>query len=95
MSPYERLLELTRCQQELITGARWDEAVAAGEQWQQLADTLPDEPPEEARTLLEQAADLAWSNTATIEAHAAAVVRELEHLGRGRRAIASYASSGR
>jgi len=95
MSPYERLLELTRSQQELITGGRWDEAVAAGEAWQQIADTLPGEPPEEARTLLEQAASLAWSNTASIEAHVTAIARELEHLGRGRRAIASYAASGR
>ncbi len=94
MSPYERLLELTRSQQELIAGGRWPEAVAAGEAWQQLVDTLPDRAPEEARALLEQAEEIAWSNTASIEAHAAALARELEHVGRGRRALASYAVAG-
>jgi hypothetical protein len=43
--------------------------------------------------LLEEAASIAWSNTAAIEALAAEVSRELAHLGRGRRALASYASA--
>lgn len=94
MSPYERLLELTRQQQELVAGGRWPEAVAAGEAWQQLADTLPGQAPAEAHAVLEEAAAIAWSNTAAIEAFAATASRELEHVGRGRRALASYAAAG-
>ena len=93
-SPYERLLELTRFQQELITGGRWPEAVAAGEAWQRLVDALPAQAPPEAQSLLEQAESIAWSNTAAIEAFAAAVSHDLEHVGRGRRALASYTTAG-
>lgn len=92
-SPYERLLELTLAQQELVTGGRWTEAVSAGEAWQEIADTLPGQAPEEARAVLEEAARIAWSNTAAIEAHAALVARELDHIRRGRQALAGYAAA--
>ena len=94
IAAYERLLALTREQQTLITGGRWPEAVAAGEAWQQLVDRLPAQAPEEAQELLRQAEVIAWSNTAAIEASAAAAARELEHVTRGRRALASYSVAG-
>jgi hypothetical protein len=94
IAAYERLLALTREQQTLVQRGLWAEAVAAGEAWQQLVDRLPAQAPDEAHELLAQAADIAWSNTASIEAHVAAVAQELEHIGRGRRALASYAAAG-
>jgi hypothetical protein len=87
---YEQLLELTRRQRALIDAGRWPEAAALGNRWQELVDSLPEQAPEEARPLLEEAARIAWSNTAAIEALAHEVAFELEHVGRGRRAIASY-----
>ncbi len=93
-TPYERLLELTRLQQELVTGGRWPEAVAAGEAWQRLVDTLPAQAPPEAQAILEEAEALAWANTAAIEAVAATVSHDLEHVRRGRRALTSYATAG-
>jgi hypothetical protein len=88
---YQRLLELTRTQRALIDAGDWPGAVSLGTEWQELVDGLPDHAPAAARPLLEEAAAIAWSNTAAIEALAAEVSRELEHLGRGRRALASYA----
>jgi hypothetical protein len=88
---YQRLLELTRTQRALIDAGDWSGAVSLGAEWQELVDGLPDHAPAAARPLLEEAAAIAWSNTAAIEALAAEVSRELEHLGRGRRALASYA----
>lgn len=93
-APYERLLELTRLQQELVTGGRWPEAVAAGEAWQRLVGTLPAQAPPEAQAILEEAEAIAWANTAAIEAVAATVSHDLQHVRRGRRALASYAAAG-
>lgn len=90
---YQRLLELTRTQRSLIGDGDWTGAAALGTAWQELVDSLPEQAPEDARALLEEAASIAWSNTAALEALAVDVSRELEHLGRGRRAIASYAGA--
>ncbi|MCW2977719.1 MAG: hypothetical protein JWM06_3000 [Actinomycetia bacterium] len=90
---YQRLLELTRTQRTLIDAGDWSGAVSLGAEWQELVDGLPDRAPDAVRPLLEEAASIAWSNTAAIEALAAEVSRELAHLGRGRRALASYASA--
>jgi hypothetical protein len=88
---YQRLLELTRAQRSLIDAGDWSGAVSLGAEWQVLVDGLPDRAPNSVRALLEEAASIAWSNTASIEALAAEVSRELAQLGRGRRALASYA----
>jgi hypothetical protein len=87
---YERLLELTRRQRTLIDAGQWQDAIALGEEWQQLADSLPEQAPAAARPLLEEASRIAWSNTAAIEALANDVAWEIEQLSRGRRALASY-----
>ena len=89
---YQRLLELTREQRTLIEDGDLPGAAGLGTVWQQLVEGLPARPPEDARPLLEEAASIAWSNTAVLEALAVDVTRELEHLGRGRRALASYAA---
>jgi hypothetical protein len=89
---YEQLLALTRRQRDLVDDGLWQEAVAAGQAWQELVSTLPEQAPPEARPLLEEAASIAWSCTAAIEALVAGLSRELEHVGRGRRALASYAA---
>ena len=91
MSGYEQLLDLTQQQRALIDAGRWSEAAALGDRWQELVDSLPEQAPAEARPLLEEAARIAWSNTAAIEALAHEVSYEIEHIGRGRRAIESYA----
>lgn len=88
---YQRLLDLTHRQRALIDAGDWTGAAGLGAAWQELVDGLPDPAPEDARDVLEEAASIAWSNTAAIEALAVEVSRELEHLGRGRRALASYA----
>jgi hypothetical protein len=88
---YQQLLELTRSQRTMIQDGDLTGAAGLGATWQRLVEGLPECAPEEARPLLEEAAAIAWSNTAMLEARAADVSRELEHLGRGRRALASYA----
>jgi hypothetical protein len=88
---YQHLLELTRKQRTLIEEGDLTGAAGLGAVWQQFVDGLPERAPEEARPLLEEAASIAWSNTAVLEALAAVLSRELEHLGRGRRALSSYA----
>jgi hypothetical protein len=90
---YQRLLELTRNQRVLIDDGDWTGAAALGATWQELVATLPEQAPPEVRELLEEAASIAWSNTAALQALAAAVSGELGHLGQGRRAIASYAGA--
>jgi hypothetical protein len=90
---YQQVLELTRRQRALIDAGDWPGAAALGAAWLELVDGLPADAPEEARALLEEAASLARSNTAELEALVAWVSGELEHLGRGRRALASYAGS--
>jgi hypothetical protein len=89
---YQHLLDLTRKQRTLIEDGDLDGAAGLSAVWQQLVEGLPARPPEDARNLLEEAASIAWSNTAVLEALAAEVTRELAHLGRGRRALASYAA---
>jgi hypothetical protein len=90
---YQRLLELTRNQRVLIDDGDWAGAAALGTAWEKLVASLPEQAPAEARAVLEEAASIAWSNTAALQALAAAVSNELGHLGRGRRAIASYAGA--
>jgi hypothetical protein len=94
MNGYEQLLDLTQRQRALIDAGRWSEAASLGDRWQELVDSLPEQAPTAARPLLEEAARIAWSNTAAIEALAHEVSYEIEHIGRGRRAIASYAGAG-
>jgi hypothetical protein len=91
---YQQLLELTRSQRTLIQDGDLSGAAGLGAEWQRLVEGLPEYAPEEARPLLEEAAAIAWSNTAMLEALVAGVSRELEHLGRGRRALSSYARPG-
>ena len=93
-APSERLPDLPRLQQELVTGGRWPEAVAAGEAWQRLVDTLPAQAPPEAQAVLEEAEATAGADTAAIEAVASTVSHDLEHVHRGRRALAPYATAG-
>jgi hypothetical protein len=90
---YLALLDLTRRQRELIESEEWAAAAALGVEWQELVDALPLQPPAEAREILAEAAALAWSNTATLEVLVAGVTEELEHVGRGRRALTSYAGA--
>jgi hypothetical protein len=92
-NPYEQLLDLTRRQRAMLDDGDWAGASALGADWQALVEHLPEQPPADARALLAEAASLAWSNTASLEALLAGVARELEHIGRGRRAVASYADA--
>jgi hypothetical protein len=90
--PYQQLLELTLRQRALIEAGDWAAAAGVGAAWQGLVESLPERAPEDVRELLDEAAAIAWSNTAAIEALAVEVSRELEHLGRGRIALSSYAT---
>jgi hypothetical protein len=89
---YQRLLDLTLEQRALIEAGDWAGAAGIGVAWQGLVEGLPERAPEYARALLDEAASIAWSNTAAIEALSVEVSRELEHLGRGRLALSSYAT---
>lgn len=93
IEPYRSLLDLTRKQRDLIDSGDWTSAVALGDDWQRVVAGLPDQPPGEAKELLEEAASIARSNTATIEALTVEVSRELEHVARGRRALSMYAGA--
>lgn len=88
---YRHLRELTRLQSELIGDGRIAEAIAVGEQWDAAAAALPAEPPAEALPLLEEALIATAANANAIAAHAAALVQDVQHVQRGRQAIASYA----
>jgi hypothetical protein len=90
---YVALLDLTRRQRALLDEGDWIAAATLGDQWQALVEHLPETPPAEAREALTEAAALAWANTASLEALAAGVARELGLVGRGRRAVASYADA--
>jgi len=90
---YDRLRELTRLQAELIGAGLYHEAIAVGSQWTAHASTLPAVAPEEALPLLEEALAIAAGNAATLAAGAAQIAAQIEHVGRGRRAIASYAQA--
>jgi hypothetical protein len=91
---YERLRELTRLQTELIGDGRLVEAIAIGERWDALAASLPEQPPAEALPLLEEAFALTAANATALAGYASALVQDVQHVQRGRQAIASYASSG-
>jgi hypothetical protein len=88
---YEHLRELTRLQAELIGEGRLPEAIAVGEQWDAVAASLPDQPPAEALPLLEEALALTAANVNAIAGYAASLLRDFEHVDRGRQAIAAYA----
>lgn len=88
---YEHLRELTRLQAELIRDGRFVEASAVGEQWDAVAASLPEQPPVEALPLLEEAFAITVANAKAIAEHAAGLARNVEHVQRGRQAIASYA----
>jgi hypothetical protein len=88
---YEQLRELTRLQAELIRDGRIVEALAVGEQWDLVAASLPEQPPVEALPLLEEALAVTAANADAIATAAAGLVRESQHVQRGRQAIASYA----
>jgi hypothetical protein len=88
---YERLRELTRLQAELIGDGRLVEAIAVGEQWDLVAASLPEQPPSEALPLLEESMALTAANAAAIAGYTSELARELDHVHRGRQAIASYA----
>jgi hypothetical protein len=87
---YEQLRELTRLQSELISDGRLVEAIAIGEQWDIVAASLPEQPPADALPLLEEALALTAANAQAIADHAAALVQDVQHVQRGRQAIASY-----
>ncbi|HTR33836.1 MAG TPA: hypothetical protein VMH47_08160 [Gaiellaceae bacterium] len=88
---YDRLRELIRLQAELIGAGLFEEAIAVGGQWEAHASQLPAQAPEAARPHLEEALALAAQNAATLAAETAKLAKQLDHVGRGRRAIASYA----
>jgi hypothetical protein len=90
---YTELLDLTRRQRSLLEAKDWVGAAALGSVWQELVDALPLQPPAEAREILAEAAALAWSNTAALEELVTTVSAELELVGRGRRALTSYAGT--
>jgi hypothetical protein len=88
---YERLLELSRLQAELVASGRVPESTIVAAEWQALAATLPPNAPEEARRLLEEAGALTAASADSIAAQASAIAREAELLERGRRAFDGYA----
>lgn len=90
---YESLLELAERERELIEAGLWDDVVTLGAARAQLVAELPPQAPSSARALLEQAASIVESNVAAIATASDAVRRELNHLQRGRTAIASYGAN--
>ncbi|HZQ82079.1 MAG TPA: hypothetical protein VFB25_08895 [Gaiellaceae bacterium] len=81
---YERLRELTRLQRELLAAGDLEHAVLVGRAWHALASSLSDAPPADALALLAE-------THALVQANEAALAAGLEHVERGRRALASYA----
>ena len=92
IEPYEELLELAQRQQELIGDADWVGAVTLSDRWDELTETLPEEPPYEARPLLEEAAAIVISNIGVLEAAIHSTAHQLGHIARGRHALDSYVS---
>jgi hypothetical protein len=90
---YEHLRELTRLQSELIGNGCVVEAIAVGEQWDTVAASLPEQPPVEALPLLEEAMALTAANAIALAGQTSGLARDVDHVQRGRRAIASYAKS--
>lgn len=94
MSVYDVLVELARRERALIDGCLWDDLLDLQAQRGSLVETLPSRPPDEARGALEAARALSASNEIALRAALDGAGRELAHLGRGRRALASYAGAG-
>jgi hypothetical protein len=90
---YERLLELTRLQSQLVREGRIVEYVVVGEAWNSVASELPETAPKEAEHLLREAVALVDATQAALGANASALAEAIGHVGRGRHAIASYAKA--
>ena len=91
--PYPRLLELCERERELVAPDRIGELLAVQLERSLLLDNLPGNPPPEVRAALEDA-QVAILGTIVELAFARDNLRaDLEHLGRGRAALASYAGS--
>jgi hypothetical protein len=90
---YAQLVELARRERELVDAGRYDDAAAIGAEWRALVVTLPARPPAEARPLLQEAERLIRETVAAIVAARSAAQAELAHLGRGRKAMASYGAT--
>ncbi|MEZ5102676.1 MAG: hypothetical protein R3C15_23350 [Thermoleophilia bacterium] len=94
MSVYDVLVELARRERDLIDGCLWDDLLDLQARRGSLVESLPARPPAEARAALETASALGASNEVALRAALEVAGRELSHLGRGRRALASYAGAG-
>ncbi len=90
---YERLLELTRLQAQLVREGRFVEYAAVGEAWESVAKELPDAPPAEAEPFLREATALVAATETALRANVSALAVAIGHLNRGRHAIASYAKA--
>lgn len=90
MSVYDVLVDLARRERDLIDGCLWDDLLDLQAERSRLVETLPPRPPATARPALEHAMSLNASNEIAIRAALQVAGHALEHLGRGRRALASY-----
>jgi hypothetical protein len=94
-APYARLVELARRQRTLVQEGRFTELEDVARDWARLAERLPARPPREAEPYLREADGLVRSAAAAL-AHALGDARtSLDHLARGRRAVAGYGAPAR
>ena len=88
--PYERLLELCRRERELVAPDRIDELLAVQLERSLLLSALTEDPPPEVRASLEEAQIAVLGSIVELAFARDNLRADLEHLGRGRTAVASY-----
>jgi hypothetical protein len=88
--PYELLAAFARWEEELVAEGRFAELADAGERWHAIVAALPPEPPQAARSQLEEAERTLASNVASLEAALDAVRGELARLASTRQVERSY-----
>lgn len=95
MSPYERLLELSRAQLELVLAGRFAEVHEVAAAYGDLVAALPDRPPRDAAPLLVEAESSVRTAIGATLAAMEAAQTALARLAEGRRALDSYAPARR
>jgi hypothetical protein len=88
---YAALVDLARRESTLIASGRWSDLIELESERKEVLAGLPSPPPQEARSLLEEAKRIVQRNVASILAATEQTRAQLAHVGRGRQAVAGYA----
>lgn len=94
MNAYEHLSQIAQRELALIRSGRLDEVADLQAEYTRLLDTLPSEPPAEAREALERAAHAQAELVGALTGARDETTRELGRLRRGRGAVRAYGHVG-